>query len=349
MVGPVGISRLRRSVIAVLVAALAALGTAVAQADEATLEQRAAATRAFEEGERAFAAGSFARAAEAFEAAYAAARHPAPVWNAARSWHRAGSLDRAATLYALYLREAPPDAADRDAALAALEELAPKLGRLDVFAPEAMDVRIDERPLREVSVYVYPGAHVLEGRVHGEALRRTEVLVAGEVRSVALIEVKPRVDDGGSARTSRALPPNPRVDDGGSARTSRALPPNPRGPTPPAPTKPPVLPPVREQAPPSWLPVVSLAAGGVSLVTAGATIWSGMDTLAALHDFQAAPTQDKLDAGRGKQLRTNVLLGASLGAAALCGVALTAWGIEGRGGSVRVAATPSGLFVAGSF
>src|SRR5262245_17884241 len=71
------------------------------------------AAQAFTEGQRAFEAGDFRRAAESFEAAYAKKRHHSPLWNAARSWQRAGDDVRSANLIEQYLAIAPRDAPAR--------------------------------------------------------------------------------------------------------------------------------------------------------------------------------------------------------------------------------------------
>ncbi|MGK3967579.1 hypothetical protein WMF38_25830 [Sorangium sp. So ce118] len=267
-----------------------------------------AAARAFEEGERAFRAGDFARAAAAFEAAYRAAPHAAPLWNAARSWHRAGEISRAANLYARYLREAPPAAPDRDAAGAALGQIAPRLGRLDVYAPGARDVRVDDVPAEGAGVYVNPGSHVVSGEVDGQVLQRTEVIGAGEVRGVALVAAAPR--ELGPA-TPAPLPPPPAA----GARAARKA----------TPRASPAPPPARRPLSPAAV----IAGAAVTALGAGLTVASGLDTLAARDAFDAAPTEENLVAGRGKQRRTNVLLGASIGLGVLTGAAaiwLVDWG-----------------------
>jgi hypothetical protein len=58
-------------------------------------------------------------------------------------------------------------------------------------------------------------------------------------------------------------------------------------------------------------------------VLAGVTVWSGIDTNKARTNFNAHPTQAGLDAGQGKQTRTNVLLGAT----AVVGVATAVVGL----------------------
>jgi hypothetical protein len=55
-------------------------------------------------------------------------------------------------------------------------------------------------------------------------------------------------------------------------------------------------------------------------VLGGITVWSGIDTLNQKDAFDQAPTQDNLDVGRQKQTRTNILIGATIGAGVLTGV-----------------------------
>src|SRR5262249_35778251 len=101
-------ARGRRGAVALCLALLGApamLGEARADEQGAAAVDEAA--KDFADGERAFKAGDFVGAATHFEAAFQKAPHYAPLWNAARAWHRAGSLARAATLYARYLRESP--------------------------------------------------------------------------------------------------------------------------------------------------------------------------------------------------------------------------------------------------
>lgn len=272
-------------------------------------EDREAATRAFEEGERAYRAGDFSRAAERFEEAYRKAPHPAPLWNAARSWNKAGEIARAANGYARYLREAPEGAPDRDEAGKALAELATKLGRIEVFAPEAEDVRVDDQPLEGSSVYVHPGTHVIKGRVRGASVQRTEVLEAGSVRSVALV-----VEEIVSAPNERPKdppeePPRPIVK---TPRPSAPIPTAPRADKP-------------------WLVPALVASGAATVVSAGLLVWSGIDTLNARSDYDAARTWDKYHDGRDKQFRTNVLVGVSLGLGAITGALGSIW-LVGRSG-----------------
>ncbi len=78
-------------------------------------------------------------------------------------------------------------------------------------------------------------------------------------------------------------------------------------------------------------PVVFISAAAVTAVFAGITIWSGLDTSSLNDDYLATTTADDaktaLDDAESAQTRTNVLLGVTVGAAAVTGVlaVLTNW------------------------
>lgn len=295
--------------------------------DAASAEQREAATHAFEEGEAAFRIGDFLRAGEAFERAYRASPHPAPLWNAARSYERAGELARAANVYARYLREAPEGAPDRREAQAALGGLAKKLGLVEIYTKDATDVRLDDKPAPGPRVYVNPGTHVLEGRVKGHEVRVVEDVEAGGVRNMALVDVS------SDKLEVTAIPPK--------SEANKPAPPRPAA----------------EVKAPAWM-IPALVAGGAATATSvGLLVWSGLDTLAARRDFDGAPSLDKLEAGKDKQLRTNVLLGSSIGLGVFTGVVASLWLAKHREERPRVAVTPTlpakgsalGVVVSGSF
>jgi hypothetical protein len=260
--------------LAVLLYALLATGGARAQDAD---EDRAAAQRDFAEGKRAFEAKDYRHAAEAFESAYKRKPHHAPLWNAARAWARAGENVRAANLYTRFLKEAPPDSKDRNTAQAALAELAPKLGRLEIHSAGLTDVAIDGVPLQDSSVYVTPGSHLVEAKHEGKPAPQPRVTVeAGQTMSVTLVVPSAKVE-----------PPPP----------------------------PPPKPEIPDTAPsgPGWSPTVFYVAAGLTVIAGGVAIWSGIDTLNERSAFDQNPTQDSLDRGKDKQLRTNVLIGVTAG------------------------------------
>src|SRR5690349_9741989 len=102
---------------------------AVAEAQPAP--DRAGAAAHFAQAEAAFARGDFVAAGQSFDAAYAADPNPISLFNAARSWERAGEPVRAANLYRRFLADAASDTPNRDRATASLAELRKKLGRIE--------------------------------------------------------------------------------------------------------------------------------------------------------------------------------------------------------------------------
>src|SRR5262249_4464991 len=141
-------------------------------------------------------------------------------------------------------------------------------------------VTVDGQDVEERSVYVTPGAHVIEGRAGEKTVRQPQQADAGAVVSVALV------------------PPSPE----------------------PLPAAPPAAPETTAQASRGWSATGVVVGGAITAVLGGFTIWSGVDTLSQKRAFDGNPTQQNLDDGRSKQTRTNVLIGATAIAAAFTAV-----------------------------
>jgi hypothetical protein len=300
---------------------LAPPAAAQSGSDTATTARRQAA-RKFAEGTRAFDSGDFLRAGEAFDAAYALAPHPDALWNSARAWHKAGELARAANLYARYLREAPEGAPDRPGALTAQKQLASRLARIEIHSGEGVtDVRIDGTPVDAATVYVVPGVHSLRARSGNGPVAQETSLGAGADVSIVL--------------EAPAEPPPHEAAPRATVELSPAQAP-PRGAE-------------AEPAPRAGLsPTIVIVEGVVTLVTAGVTVWSGLDTLSTLDTFKAHPTRATLESGRSEEARTNVLIGVSAGLAVITAVTasfLVDWHAPRR--RVGLGLGPTGL--SGSF
>lgn len=331
-----GMSFARRCVatIGVIVCTSSAIFSANAQEIEVTSsERRDTARRFFEQGERAYETRDYVLAAKSFSEAYRVEPHFAALWNAARSWEHAGEQTRAANAYAKYLRSAPANAPDRDAAMAALAVLAEKLGRIEVFAENVGAVRIDDELLDGLVAYVHPGMHVIEGQLGDTKIRRTEMIEAGSVRSVALVEDKTMDEVEPSKNVPMEKEPARLLQ-----KTVMA--------------SPSILMPNRAT---NWAGPAAIVAGGITAASASLVLWSGIDTLSAKNEFVAAPTADKLAAGKDKQLRTNLLLGAMIASGMATGVFLSVW--KWNGSTVRSAVMvlppvmnlPAQIAVSGSF
>ncbi|HEX8794842.1 MAG TPA: tetratricopeptide repeat protein [Polyangiaceae bacterium] len=315
-------------------------------AGTATVEDRKQAAKDFAEGDRAFKDGDFRHAAESYEHAYHRVPHYSALWNAARSWDHAGEPARAANLYSRYLREAPPRARDRNSAQRLLRALSNRLARLEIHATDVSDVRVDDAPVDAPSVYVTPGAHVVEGKTSdGTAVRQSSDVQAGDVVSVAL--VPPAA--GATASTTQAAP-------GATATPATA------GASSPASASATNDDTQHDQEQPSssrhLSPVFVYFGGALTLALGGITIWSGLDTLQQKDTFDKNPTQSNLDSGKNKEFRTNVLIGATAAVAVVTGVTalfLIDW--KGHGSkekpdespSVQVGAGLGSLLVRGEF
>jgi hypothetical protein len=277
--------------------------------------ERARAAKIFRSAEAAFRQHDYRRAAEGFEEANAIAPHPSALFNAARAWEKAGELVVAANLCARYLRDAPADDARRSKANALIADLIPKLGRIEVIDKGAKDVAIDGRP-RELEVtYVDPGDHTVTGVFGDRIARRKLHVIAGSLARVALERPK-----------SAAAAP---VEEPEGSELPAAEP--------------------RELRPLS--PAHVWVGAGLTAALAGLTVWSGLDTVSAREQYDEKPTPEGLDEGRGKQRRTNVLLGATLVVAISTGVA-AAWLTEWRppeAADLSMRIGPSWLAIEGSF
>jgi tetratricopeptide (TPR) repeat protein len=294
----------------VLAVSLALVATTARAEDD---PKRAA--KAFHEGQRAYSAGDFRRAAQSFEEAYQAKPHHDALWNAARSWQKAGEPARAANDYTRYLDTAPANATDRDNATTALNELGTTLGRVEVHAVYTKNVRFDGAPTDASIVYVSPGEHVAEADSDDGPVRKVFTVDAGKSISVTL------------APAPKETPPPPPDD------RNKLPPPPPRKPLP---------------------PVVVYVGGGLTVLCAGLATWQGIDTISKKNDFTNAPpaeqTQGKLDDARGAELRTNIAIAGAIGFGLLTGAAalfLVDW--KGSDSKTTVGIAPFGVSVAHHF
>lgn len=282
-----------RAAVAVVVCAL--VRSAPARADEPDDARKAAAAH-FAEGRRAFDAGDYLHAADEFDAANARAPHYDTLWNAAQAADRAGALARAANEYLQYLKLAPFGSPDRDRATQALRRLARRLSVMHVRHEGVTAVQLDATPLASDEVYAEPGIHVVTGRSGDAPVSERVATREGETVTVTLAAPAP-------TPTPTPTPASRRVE--ASA-------------PPPAPTE-------GSHGLPGW---VFFVGAGATVVAGAFAIGSGLDTVAAAHRFDAHPSADALDEGKGKQLRTNVLwavTGALALATSVAGIWLVDW------------------------
>lgn len=283
--------------------------------------RHAKAARKFRAGEYAYRRHDYVKAAEDFLAADKILPHPAAVFNAARSYEKAGQLSRAANLCARYLHDAPAHDGQRQRARALIAELTPKLGRIHVDDNGANNVNIDGNAPELDVTFVDPGDHDVTGEFGGKQVERHVSVVAGSLERVVLEPPKPKPAPAAPAPVLK--PPAP------SSKKPKAE--HPHG-----------------------LPrVVFFGGAAATAVLGGLTIWSGLDTQSARSAYASHPTRAGLDAGIGKEHRTNILLAgtAVLGVAtAAIGVFATNWKHEpSRDSGVQVGIGPRSAVVRGTF
>lgn len=304
----------------------------------------------FDEGGRTYRAGNFELAASHFEAADAAVPSAQALRMAIRARAKAGQDARAATLAAQALARYPDDAKTKALANETIAARKGQLHRLEVTCAEPCVLAI--------------GTHA----VHGQA-SEAWILYLDEGQ----VEVSASFDSGGEDRLEvqavaggghavKLLPETEGDDDDDGGVTPAPVPPVDPGGEPPASGDAPDLVAVDG---PSWIesPWVFgfwvLATAGVG----GATIWSGIDTV----NNPGTEVVEQECAGQGtdcpeyqqglkSQLRTNILIGATAGTAAVAtifAIFVTDWDGEPDGETAVVTPyvepTGAGIGVGGRF
>lgn len=277
-----------------------------------------AAARAFSEGQAAQMEGKYERAADSFELAFQLAPSKEALRSAARMRMQAGHLARAANQAELLLAQYPNDPPSVTLAKEILAKATPELCKLAVTceAPGcsiSADGRAISMNVAEAHVvYLTPGDLQLELSFDGAQATR-------KVEARAGVSIELRVD----APPRKAKPAEP---------TTEVKPEKPVA---------------KVAKPKTGLPrTVVYVGAGVTAALGAATLWSGLDTQSAHDDYVKAPTDDGWDDGRQKQLRTNILLGATAAAAvttAVIAVYFTKWSNERK--SVAVTPTSTGATV----
>jgi len=284
-----------------VVSALCTLGVPrTARAADVPPEQLQFAAQEHDLGYRAYVAKSFDDAATHFENAFFAAANPAELRSAIRARREGGRLARAATLAAIGQRRYPGETALVKLAEETIAEARPKVFEVHATSSLECNVAVDDKVVtseksRDYRFFVDPGKHEL---VFGWAEGRT--------RHVP-IDAKA----GGTQALTLEPPPVP-------VKPPPELPP----PPPPVATRP-------------LGPVVFLIGAGLTAAGVGVTIWSGLDaqknpgTAAVRADCAGQGTScPEYQQGLSAQLRTNILLAATGGVAALTavtGLFLTQW------------------------
>ena len=297
------VTRFRLGMTAALAVVLGLGSPALAQGEMSEEERVAAAEAAYDRGSRAFEAGRWEEAAGWYERADVFAPAAAALGQAVRAWGEAGRDLRAATVAAELIRRDAGHAAEHGALV---ESVGARALRVEVGCEPECTLEVDGAQERFRVLFLSADApHFLRARFE-EGERDTTVSgAAGETRALWLQPAEEEGSGGGGSEVGGGG--EGRVADSGGGG---------------------VLP-----------PAVFIGAAAVTAVLLGVTVWSALDTSSAASDYEAMPTITALQEGQDRETRTNVLLGVTLGAAALTGAAalLTDWEPE-----ASVAVLPGG-------
>jgi hypothetical protein len=262
-------------------------------------------------------AHDYARAAESYESAYKHQPEPKWLFLAARAHQRAGDLPKAAALYARFLKDAPEKAAQRPVAKRELASVEASVGHVEIRANGATEITMDGQPIdRSAPLYAAAGSHVIEAKFATGSATESVVTAGGQAATVTL-----------------EPPPAPEAPVAASPSAAGEQPAPPR---------------TREKP---FRPIVVWIGAGATVALGGLTLYSGLDTLSHKDTFVNNRTQENLDIGKGKELRTNILL-AFTGAAAVFTVVAAVWLVDwkGKGGQkAQLGVSPLGIFGTATF
>ena len=321
----------RRARIGVVLVACAVGLAARARAEDGqpSPERIKSAAEEFDRGRRAYLAKDFEQAAVHFESAFRDAPRAESLRLAIRARKEAKQLARAATLAAIAHQKYASDAPTAQLATQILDEAGPALAEYDITcAPSECAVTADGRVVSqsdalEQRIFLDPGPHDLG--------------IGFKTGSVAK-----HVDARRGAREPLAFEAPPDTATSPPPTTTGTAPPPPRPPPPPPASHKPLG------------PVVFFVAAGVTAAAGAATIASGIDTVnnpgSATVRQQCAGKDDTCPAyqeGRSAQLRTNILLGATIGAAVVTtviGLFFTDWSGGDRARAAAAWWTPAVAF-----
>ncbi len=320
---------------------LSAAGEALAEDAACSVGDRPCGRRAFERATSAFDAQRYEEAARWYLAAQTAAPHPTLSFNLGLCYARSGQPSLGHAQFVKLLAEPLLDDDLRERARRELAAVDRRVARVSIEAGEGHGVVEWDGQIMEGQPedwIVDPGAHhvrisgadgtVLDQDVRLEAGERLKLRLMNRTRALDLAALPRQSGPASSAQPGPATA-MPAAPDGSTMR--------------------------RGGLAPEWF----YLAGGVTVLLGAATIWSGLDVENAYARYQDdAPklTQAEADArvsdGHERELRTNVLLGATAASAVattLLGVFWTNWHPEAGRPGVSMVVTPAGGGVHGTF
>lgn len=254
-------------------------------ASSARAEDVSGAAKAFSQAQEATLSGDVARAADLYELADELAPSAPALRNATRARLAAGHLAMAATNAAALLRRYPSDKESRETAEAVLSRLTPQLAQLDVACSAPCTLLLDGKAVAQAAraqhqLFSQPGAHTVAATFEGGGKASSQITAPAARITTVKLEAPAMVADDVAPPTREARP----------ARASAGL--------------------------SRWY---AIGGGVLTLGLGGATIASGLATVSTrdkVRDATAAGNQAEAmrlyDTGRDQQLRTNILLGATI-------------------------------------
>lgn len=285
--------------------ALACIPFVAAAQEEPSPEAVAAAARAYSAGQLAQVNGDEARAAEMFELAHRSAPNSAALRSAIRMHRSAGHVAHAATL-ALEARELYANEANTLAlATSTIAELEGQLARIEITCDPACTVSVDglafgERAGTRTSLFVDAGHH--------------SVVASWRERS-ASSPAESFDGAGGSSHAFSFTPPAVAATPAVTPDIATTPAAEPETTSTPASSAPPVE--VDRGSSSGLSPAFFAIGAGLTAVSLGVAIGFGVDMLSARDAYVAAPTETGWRDGVGRELRTNVMIGTTIGLAAL--------------------------------
>jgi len=234
-----------------------------------------AASRAFSEGQAAQLAGDFDRAAQNYELAFSIQPSKEALRSAVRARHLGGQLPRAATLAELLLAMYGDDETSTKLAKEVIAEAKPKFARIAIKCGAPCTIAVGGRAASLTAatshaIFLPAGAATIQISFETGDVKRDVAVKAGEDSALDI--------------------------------------PKPQSTTTPVSSDPITVTKKKKDEPHGVSPIVPLIGAGVTVVLAGVTTWSGVDTLKAHDAYVLDPTDAAYEQGRGKQMRTNVLL-----------------------------------------
>lgn len=288
----------------------------------------------FQAGTVAFERADYPAAAAAFQAALEQRPHPVIRFNLALSLARLGKPSAALEQLVLVQQDAEADKDLRERAERERKSAQQALARVSfrLSDPSRQRVELDGSPVVLVGraeLAIDPGPHhvrvisgnsvVLDQDLDLSPGERVELRVGERSRRIDVVVVPPEAAP--AARDADAPQPSP----GAASR-------------------------------PPLSPVWFYAAAGGTLVLAGSTVWSGLDTRGALSDYERdlprltrAQADARVSDGHDRELRTNLLLAGSIVAGAGT-AALGLWFVDFNGkAQASVGLAPGRVALSGTF